>query len=52
MAEPDDALRSGSMNSPWVFAEAYKYRRLRECFSLSKYWVEYGSFTPTSWLTT
>ena len=23
---------------------AYKYRRLRECFSLSKYWVEYDVF--------
>jgi hypothetical protein len=31
-----------SMTAPWVLAEAYKYRRLRECFSLSKYWVEYG----------
>jgi hypothetical protein len=30
------------MNAPWLFAEAYKYRRLRECFSLSKYWVDYG----------
>lgn len=30
------------MNAPWLFAEAYKYRRLRECFSLSKYFVEYG----------
>ena len=26
------------MNAPWLFAEAYKYRRLRECFSVSKYW--------------
>jgi hypothetical protein len=26
------------MNAPWLFAEAYKYRRLRECFSISKYW--------------
>nr|ODN95581.1 hypothetical protein L204_04122 [Cryptococcus depauperatus CBS 7855] len=32
------------MNAPWLFAEAYKYRRLRECFSLSKYWVEYDVF--------
>ena len=30
------------MNAPWLFAEAYKYRRLRECFSLSRYWVDYG----------
>lgn len=26
------------MNAPWLFAEAYKYRRLRECFSISKHW--------------
>jgi len=26
------------MNAPWIFAEAYKYRRLHECFSVSKYW--------------
>ncbi len=32
------------MNAPWLFAEAYKYRRLRECFSLSKYWTEYDVF--------
>lgn len=32
------------MNAPWLFAEAYKYRRLRECFSLSKYFVEYDVF--------
>ena len=32
------------MNAPWLFAEAYKYRRLRECFSLSKFWVDYGKF--------
>lgn len=32
------------MNAPWLFAEAYKYRRLRECFSLSKYWVDYDVF--------
>lgn len=25
------------MSAPWVFAEAYKYRRLHECFSVSKY---------------
>lgn len=32
------------MNAPWLFAEAYKYRRLRECFSLSRYWVDYDVF--------
>ena len=32
------------MNAPWLFAEAYKYRRLREAFSLSKYWVDYDVF--------
>lgn len=32
------------MNAPWLFAEAYKYRRLRECFSLSKHWVDYDVF--------
>lgn len=32
------------MTAPWLFAEAYKYRRLRECFSLSKYWVDYDVF--------
>jgi len=32
------------MNAPWVFAEAYKYRRLRECFSTSKYWKDYDVF--------
>ncbi|KAF9514992.1 hypothetical protein BS47DRAFT_818971 [Hydnum rufescens UP504] len=32
------------MNAPWLFAEAYKYRRLRECFSVSKYWKEYDVF--------
>jgi len=32
------------MNAPWVFAEAYKYRRLRECFSISKYWKDYDVF--------
>lgn len=31
-------------NAPWLFAEAYKYRRLRECFSVSKYWAEYDVF--------
>ncbi|EAU83809.2 DUF89 domain-containing protein [Coprinopsis cinerea okayama7 len=32
------------MNAPWLFAEAYKYRRLHECFSTSKYWQEYDVF--------
>ncbi|EMD32646.1 hypothetical protein CERSUDRAFT_58452 [Gelatoporia subvermispora B] len=32
------------MNAPWLFAEAYKYRRLRECFSVSKYWQSYDVF--------
>lgn len=32
------------MNAPWLFAEAYKYRRLHECFTLSKYWRDYDVF--------
>jgi hypothetical protein len=40
------------MNAPWLFAEAYKYRRLRECFSLSKYWVDYGKYGSTGCLST
>jgi hypothetical protein len=32
------------MNAPWLFAEAYKYRRLHECFSVSKYWTDYDVF--------
>lgn len=32
------------MNAPWLFAEAYKYRRLHECFSVSKYWKGYDVF--------
>ncbi|GAA98802.1 uncharacterized protein L969DRAFT_76534 [Mixia osmundae IAM 14324] len=32
------------MNAPWLFAEAYKYRRLHECFSVSKYWKNYDVF--------
>ncbi|PSR71076.1 hypothetical protein PHLCEN_2v13045 [Hermanssonia centrifuga] len=32
------------MNATWLFAEAYKYRRLRECFSVSKYWRNYDVF--------
>ncbi|EKM61692.1 uncharacterized protein PHACADRAFT_84548 [Phanerochaete carnosa HHB-10118-sp] len=32
------------MNATWLFAEAYKYRRLRECFTLSKHWADYDVF--------
>jgi len=32
------------MNAPWLFAEAYKYRRLHECFSNSRYWKDYDVF--------
>lgn len=32
------------MNATWLFAEAYKYRRLRECFSVSKFWQGYDVF--------
>ncbi|KAK0521196.1 Hairy/enhancer-of-split with YRPW motif protein 2 [Tilletia horrida] len=32
------------MNAPWLFAEAYKYRRLHECFSASKHWKDYDVF--------
>ncbi|KAI0322978.1 DUF89-domain-containing protein [Amylostereum chailletii] len=32
------------MNAPWLFAEAYKYRRLHEAFSVSKYWKDYDVF--------
>ncbi|KZS93386.1 DUF89-domain-containing protein [Sistotremastrum niveocremeum HHB9708] len=32
------------MNAPWLFAEAYKYRRLHECFSISQYWKDYDVF--------
>lgn len=32
------------MNATWLFAEAYKYRRLRECFSVSKHWADYDVF--------
>jgi hypothetical protein len=32
------------MNAPWLFAEAYKYRRLHECFSVSKFWNDYDVF--------
>lgn len=31
-------------DSTWLFAEAYKYRRLHECFTLSKYWRDYDVF--------
>ena len=32
------------MNAPWLVAEAYKYRRLRECFAVSKFWRDYDVF--------
>ncbi|PWN42868.1 DUF89-domain-containing protein [Ceraceosorus guamensis] len=32
------------MDAPWFFAEAYKYRRLHECFSISKHWKDYDVF--------
>jgi hypothetical protein len=32
------------MNAPWLFAEAYKYRRLHECFSISRHWQDYDVF--------
>ncbi|KAG6813212.1 hypothetical protein H0H92_013099 [Tricholoma furcatifolium] len=32
------------MNAPWLFAEAYKYRRLHEAFSVSRYWTNYDVF--------
>ncbi|KAL0576714.1 Hairy/enhancer-of-split with YRPW motif protein 2 [Marasmius crinis-equi] len=32
------------MNAPWLFAEAYKYRRLRESFAVSKFWNDYDVF--------
>ena len=32
------------MSAPWLFAEAYKYRRLHECFSVSRYWKDYDVF--------
>jgi len=32
------------MSAPWLFAEAYKYRRLHECFSMSKHWKDYDVF--------
>ena len=32
------------MSAPWLFAEAYKYRRLHECFSVSRYWMDYDVF--------
>ena len=32
------------MNAPWLFAEAYKYRRLHECFSTSRWWKDYDVF--------
>lgn len=32
------------MSAPWLFAEAYKYRRLHECFSISQFWSDYDVF--------
>ncbi|GJE89707.1 protein-glutamate O-methyltransferase family protein [Phanerochaete sordida] len=32
------------MNATWLFAEAYKYRRLRECFTLSEHFADYDVF--------
>ena len=32
------------MSAPWLFAEAYKYRRLHECFSRSRHWKDYDVF--------
>ncbi|KAI0695640.1 hypothetical protein BC835DRAFT_1406164 [Cytidiella melzeri] len=32
------------MNATWLFAEAYKYRRLRECFTVSQKWADYDVF--------
>lgn len=32
------------MNATWLFAEAYKYRRLRECFTMSKNFADYDVF--------
>lgn len=32
------------MNATWLFAEAYKYRRLRECFTVSRHWHDYDVF--------
>ncbi|KAL8292981.1 hypothetical protein RQP46_000675 [Phenoliferia psychrophenolica] len=31
-------------DAPWLFAEALHYRRLHECFSVSKYWKTYDVF--------
>ena len=44
MAKLTIFLGKDFMNAPWLFAEAYKYRRLRECFSVSKYWSDYDVF--------
>ena len=38
------SLGKDFMNAPWLFAEAYKYRRLREAFTVSKYWGDYDVF--------
>ncbi|KAK7058503.1 Hairy/enhancer-of-split with YRPW motif protein 2 [Paramarasmius palmivorus] len=44
MAKLPSLTRKDFMNAPWLFAEAYKYRRLRECFSVSKFWSDYDVF--------
>lgn len=31
-------------SAPWLFAEALHYRRLHECFSISKHWKTYDVF--------
>ncbi|KAG6873219.1 hypothetical protein C0995_001573 [Termitomyces sp. Mi166 len=38
------SLGKDFMNAPWLFAEAYKYRRLHEAFSVSRYWRDYDVF--------
>ena len=40
----DSPLGKDFMNAPWLFAEAYKYRRLREAFTVSKFWGDYDVF--------
>ena len=44
MLSPRPILGKNFINAPWLFAEAYKYRRLHECFSISKYWKDYDVF--------
>lgn len=38
------SLGKDFMNAPWLFAEAYKYRRLHEAFSVSRHWRDYDVF--------